>query len=76
MTQHPLKDVTFVHCTEKPHVFPSETSIYICVWGRRGYNKGDDIKMTSKREINKKLCTVEDGFEASDNGSSNSCCMK
>ena len=26
MTQHPLKDVTFVHCTEKPHVFPSETS--------------------------------------------------
>ena len=26
MTKHPLKDITFVHCTEKPHVFPSETS--------------------------------------------------
>ena len=26
MTQHPLKDITFVHCMEKPHVFPSETS--------------------------------------------------
>ena len=28
MTQHPLKDITFVHCTEKPHVFPSETSFF------------------------------------------------
>ena len=26
MTQHPLKDTTFVYCTEKPHIFPSETS--------------------------------------------------
>ena len=26
MTKHPLKDITFVHGTEKPHVFPSETS--------------------------------------------------
>ena len=38
--------------------------------------KWDYTKMTSKGKINKKLCTVEDGFEASDNGSSNSCCMK
>ena len=31
MTKHPLKDITFVHCTEKPHVFPSETSSnYFC----------------------------------------------
>ena len=28
MTQQPLKDITFVHCTEKPHAFPSETSIH------------------------------------------------
>ena len=27
MTKHPLKDITFVHCTEKPHVFPSETNL-------------------------------------------------
>ena len=30
ITEHPLKDIiTFVYFTEKPHVFPSETSILI-----------------------------------------------
>ena len=29
MTQHPLKDKTFVHCMGKLHVFPSETTITV-----------------------------------------------
>ena len=32
MTQHPLKDITFVHCTEKPRLFPSETNLFNVNW--------------------------------------------
>ena len=51
MTQHPLKDVTFVYCTEKPHVFPSESSSGKWEWFQSFHRSADIQKQLSSAGV-------------------------